>query len=324
MQPDADDFLASLETEAANPSTAHLDAMDPLALTHAMNAEDAKVAAAVESTLPEVANAVQEIAKRLRRGGRLIYAGAGTSGRLGVLDASECPPTFNTPPTMVVGLIAGGREALTTSMEDAEDSTDAGRFDVQGLKVTETDTVVGITASGRTPYVLGAVAYAREQGALTVAVVCNKRTPLEKIAEITIAPIVGPEVISGSTRLKAGTAQKMVLNMLSTGAMVLLGKTYGNLMVDVQPKNTKLRRRAVRMVRQVTGLDEQSAEDLLRETGDVKTAIVAGRAGLSPTEARVRLAEHGGIVRAALGPYDASDSLQGELSAPTGNESLQP
>ena len=324
MQPDADDFLASLETEAANPFTAHLDAMDPLALTHAMNAEDAKVAAAVESTLPEVANAVQEIAKRLRRGGRLIYAGAGTSGRLGVLDASECPPTFNTPPTMVVGLIAGGREALTTSMEDAEDSTDAGRFDVQGLKVTETDTVVGITASGRTPYVLGAVAYAREQGALTVAVVCNKRTPLEKIAEITIAPIVGPEVISGSTRLKAGTAQKMVLNMLSTGAMVLLGKTYGNLMVDVQPKNTKLRRRAVRMVRQVTGLEEQSAEDLLRETGDVKTAIVAGRAGLSPTEARVRLAEHGGIVRAALGPYDASDSLQGELSAPTGNESLQP
>jgi N-acetylmuramic acid 6-phosphate etherase len=324
MQPDADDFLASLETEAANPSTAHLDAMDPLALTHAMNAEDAKVAAAVESTLPEVANAVQEIAKRLRRGGRLIYAGAGTSGRLGVLDASECPPTFNTPPTMVVGLIAGGREALTTSMEDAEDSTDAGRFDVQGLKVTETDTVVGITASGRTPYVLGAVAYAREQGALTVAVVCNKRTPLEKIAEITIAPIVGPEVISGSTRLKAGTAQKMVLNMLSTGAMVLLGKTYGNLMVDVQPKNTKLRRRAVRMVRQVTGLEEQSAENLLRETGDVKTAIVAGRAGLSPTEARIRLAEHGGNVRAALGPDDASDSLQGELSTPLGNESLQP
>jgi len=324
MQPDADDFLASLETEAANPSTAHLDAMDPLALTHAMNAEDAKVAAAVESTLPEVANAVQEIAKRLRRGGRLIYAGAGTSGRLGVLDASECPPTFNTPPTMVVGLIAGGREALTTSMEDAEDSTDTGRFDVQGLKVTETDTVVGISASGRTPYVLGAVAYAREQGALTVAVVCNKRTPLEKIAEITIAPIVGPEVISGSTRLKAGTAQKMVLNMLSTGAMVLLGKTYGNLMVDVQPKNTKLRRRAVRMVRQVTGLEEQSAEDLLRETGDVKTAIVAGRAGLSPTEARIRLAEHGGNVRAALGPDDASDSLQGELSTPLGNESLQP
>jgi N-acetylmuramic acid 6-phosphate etherase len=324
MQPDADDFLASLVTEAANPSTTHLDAMDPLDMIRAMNAEDATVTAAVESTLPEVANAVQEIAKRLRRGGRLIYAGAGTSGRLGVLDASECPPTFNTPPTMVVGLIAGGREALTTSMEDAEDSTDAGRFDVQGLKVTETDTVVGITASGRTPYVLGAVAYAREQGALTVAVVCNKRTPLEKIAEITIAPIVGPEVISGSTRLKAGTAQKMVLNMLSTGAMVLLGKTYGNLMVDVQPKNTKLRRRAVRMVRQVTGLEEQSAENLLRETGDVKTAIVAGRAGLSPTEARIRLAEHGGNVRAALGPDDASDSLQGELSTPLGNESLQP
>ncbi len=324
MQPDADDFLASLETEAPNPSTAHLDAMDPLTLTRAMNAEDAKVAAAVESTLPEVANAVQEIAKRLRRGGRLIYAGAGTSGRLGVLDASECPPTFNTAPTMVVGLIAGGPKALTTSMEDAEDSTDAGRFDVQGLKVAETDTVVGITASGRTPYVLGAVAYAREQGALSVALVCNKRTPLEKIAEITIAPIVGPEVISGSTRLKAGTAQKMVLNMLSTGAMVLLGKTYGNLMVDVQPKNTKLRRRAVRMVRQVTGLDEQSAENLLRETGDVRTAIVAGQAGLSPTEARVRLAEHGGIVRAALGPDDTSDSIQPELSAPIGNESLQP
>ncbi len=323
MQSDAEDFLASLETESANPSTAHLDAMEPLDLIQAINAEDAKVAAAVESTLPEVARAVQEIAARLRRGGRLVYAGAGTSGRLGVLDASECPPTFNTSPEMVVGLIAGGREALTTSIEDAEDSTEAGRGDVQRLKVTEADTVVGITASGRTPYVLGAVAYAREQGALTVALVCNKRTPLTKVAEITIAPIVGPEVISGSTRLKAGTAQKMVLNMLSTGAMVLLGKTYGNLMVDVRPQNSKLRRRAVRMVRHVTGLDEQSAENLLREAGDVKTAIVAGRTGLKPAEARVRLAQHGGIVRAALGPQDEADRVQGEPSPPMGNESLQ-
>jgi N-acetylmuramic acid 6-phosphate etherase len=300
MQGDPNAAHDGLVTEGHNPSSAHIDSMSPLEMARAMNAEDARVAGAVEAELPQVARAIEEIAARLRRGGRLVYAGAGTSGRLGALDAAEIPPTFNTPPDMVVALVAGGPQALTHSVEEAEDSTEAGRADAERLRLTERDVLVGIAASGRTPYVLGALSLARERGALTIALVCNKRTPLEKLAEIVIAPVVGPEVISGSTRLKAGTAQKMVLNMLSTGAMVLLGKTYGNLMVDVRPTSSKLRRRALSIVQRATGLEEAVAEKLLRETGDVKTAIVAGLAGLSPDAARVRLAERGGSVRAAL------------------------
>lgn len=290
-----------LATEQINPATSAIDRMTPLEMVQAMNAEDAKVARAVERELPQVARAIEAIAARLRRGGRLIYMGAGTSGRLGVLDASECPPTFNVPPDLIVGRIAGGPIALSQSQEDQEDSAEAGRADAADLRITEADALVGITASGRTAYVLGAIAYAKARGALTIGLACNTGTPLEAQADISIAPVVGPEVISGSTRLKAGTAQKMVLNMLSTGVMVLLGKTFGNLMVDVQPTNQKLRQRAIGIVRQATGLEHDAAETLLSASdGEVKTAILAARANLAPAEARHRLAAYGGVLRAAL------------------------
>ncbi len=293
--------FSGLETEKINPASADIDRMSPLEMVQVMNAEDAKVAAAVQQELPQVARAIEVIAERMRRGGRLIYFGAGTSGRLGALDAAECPPTFNLPQEKVVGCIAGGEFALWQSVEDLEDSVEAGRADAAKVVVTGADAVVGIAASGRTPYVLGAVAYAKEQGALTIGLACNKQTPLEQEVEIMIAPVVGPEVISGSTRLKAGTAQKMVLNMLSTGTMILLGKTFGNLMVDVQATNRKLRRRAITIVQQATGLDALAAEALLEASdGEVKTAILIGRAGLEPQLARERLAQHGGILRATL------------------------
>ncbi len=267
-----------------------------------MNAEDATVAGAVGRELPQIAAAIEGITARLRQGGRLLYMGAGTSGRLGVLDASECPPTFSTPPELVVGWIAGGPEALTRSIEGAEDSAEAGR---DGRRTAwhlraRTRWLASRRAGGR-PMSSARWRYAKEQGALTVGLACNSGTPLARAVDIMIAPIVGPEVIGGSTRLKAGTAQKMVLNMLSTGTMVLLGKTYGNLMVDVQPTNGKLRRRAVAIVAQATGLPDTEAEALLRAAHDeVKTAIVAALAGIAPTEARERLAAVGGVVRAAV------------------------
>ncbi len=293
--------LGALETEKRNPATTAIDRMSALEVARAMNAEDATVAGAVRRELPHIARAIEGIAARLRQGGRLFYMGAGTSGRLGVLDASECPPTFGTPPELVVGRIAGGPEALTRSIEGAEDSAETGRADTARLNIGATDAFVGIAASGRTPYVLGAVAYAKERGALAVGLACNADTPLARIAEIMIAPVVGPEVIAGSTRLKAGTAQKMVLNMLSTGAMILLGKTYGNLMVDVQPTNGKLRRRAVAIVQEATGLPEPAAEALLHASNDeVKTAIVAALAGVDPAAAREMLVAAGGVVRIAL------------------------
>lgn len=293
--------LSALTTEGVNPATADLDRMDVLGIVRAMNREDAGVAAAVGREAEHIAAAVAGIAARLRAGGRLVYIGAGTSGRLGVLDASECPPTFGTPPGLVVGWIAGGPDALTNAAENVEDDTLAGRRDAEALKIVAADALVGIAASGRTPYVLGAVAYARAQGALTIALACNADTPLAAACEIAIAPVVGPEVVSGSTRLKAGTAQKLVLNTLSTGAMVLLGKTYGNLMVDVRATNAKLRRRAVTIVQRATGLDDDAAARLLHECGDeVKTAIVAAKAGVSPDAARARLAAAGSVVRAAI------------------------
>lgn len=301
MMSDPADDLGALETEQRNPATTAIDRMSAMEIVRAMNAEDATVAAAVRRELPQIARAIEGITARLRQGGRLLYIGAGTSGRLGVLDASECPPTFSTPPELVVGWIAGGPDALTRSIEGAEDSTAMGRADAARLAVAVKDALVGIAASGRTPYVLGAVAYAKEQGALTVGIACNAGTPLARAVDMMIAPIVGPEVIAGSTRLKAGTAQKMVLNMLSTGTMILLGKTYGNLMVDVQPTNSKLRRRAVGIVREATGLPESEAEALLNAShGEVKTAIVAALAGVDPTAARNRLAAAGDVVRIAL------------------------
>src|SRR5579859_1799989 len=293
--------LNILDTEKANPATSEIDRMTPLEIVQAINAEDAKVALAVQQVLPQIAQAIEEIAARLRRGGRLIYLGAGTSGRLGALDASECPPTFSVPPDLIVGCIAGGTFALTQAVEDIEDSDEAGRADAARLGINEADALVGITASGRTPYVLGAVAYAKQQGTCAIGLVCNRNTPLAEEVDICIAPVVGPEVISGSTRLKAGTAQKMVLNMLSTGTMILLGKTFGNLMVDVQATNQKLHHRAVEIVRQATGLERDAAEALLSASGDeVKTAILAGRANITPELARARLAAHGGALRAAL------------------------
>jgi N-acetylmuramic acid 6-phosphate etherase len=293
--------LDKLETEQVSARTADIDRMSPLEIARAINAEDATVAGAVQQELPRIADAMEQIAARMRRGGRLIYAGAGTSGRLGVLDASECPPTFSTPRGLVVGLIAGGNRALTQSVEAAEDSEDAGRADIAALDVGDADTVVGIAASGRTPYVLGAVAEARERGALAVGIACTTGSALAERVDIMIAPVVGPEVVTGSTRMKAGTAQKMVLNMLSTGTMILLGKTYGNLMVDVQPTNAKLRARAVRIVGLATGLEESEAAALLRACGnEVKTAIVSALSDVDASMARRRLAEAGGIVRAAL------------------------
>lgn len=295
-----------LETEQSNPVTADIDRMSPLEIVQAMNVEDAKVAEAVALELPQIARAVALIAERLRDGGRLIYMGAGTSGRLGLLDAAECPPTFNVPPELVVGCIAGGSSAVSRAAEDSEDSAEAGETDARELGVSAGDAVVGIAASGRTPYVVGALEYAKRQGALTVGLACNADTPLARLAEISIAPVVGPEVITGSTRLKAGTAQKMVLNMLSTGTMVLLGKTFGNLMVDVQATNAKLRRRAVEIVSRATELDAAAAAELLHQCGDeVKTAIVAGKAGVTPTRAREQLAVSGGALRVAL------DALEG-------------
>ncbi len=304
-QPDAsvsqEQPFSALETEKINPATSEIDRMSPLEIVQVINAEDAKVAEAVKQELSHIARAIEQIAARMRRGGRLLYFGAGTSGRLGALDASECPPTFNLPPEMVLGSVAGGPVALTLAVEDLEDSAEAGTADAERLGVTETDTLVGIAASGRTPYVLGAIARAKEVGALTIGLACNRNTPLEKAVEIMIAPVVGPEVITGSTRLKAGTAQKMVINMLSTGAMILLGKTFGNLMVDVRATNQKLHRRAVAIVRQATGVDEDAAEGLLSVSGgEVKTAIMVGRTGIEPELARKQLEAHGGILRAAL------------------------
>jgi N-acetylmuramic acid 6-phosphate etherase len=288
-------------TEARNIATAQIDLAPTIELARLINAEDARVPAAVAAELPAIAAAIDRIAERMRAGGRLIYIGAGTSGRLGVLDASECPPTYSTEPGQVVGLIAGGRQALIQAVEGAEDDPAAGARDVAALNVAASDTVVGIAASGETPYVLGGMAEARARGALVVSVACNRPSSLEQHADIAIAPLVGPEVVTGSTRMKAGTAQKLVLNMLSTGVMIRLGKTFGNLMVDVQPTNNKLRRRARRIVQEACGVGREAAEQALRESnGDVKVAIVATLAGIDPSAARQRLAVAQGVVGRAL------------------------
>jgi N-acetylmuramic acid 6-phosphate etherase len=293
--------VTTLETEKVNPATTEIDRMSALEIAQVMNAEDAKVADAIARELPQIARAIEETATRLRRGGRLIYVGAGTSGRLGVLDAAECPPTFNVSPEMVIGLLAGGPIAQAQAQEDQEDSAEAGEADVASLKLSANDVVVGVAASGRTPYALGAVAYANARGALTIGIACNRGIPLEKAVQIMIAPVVGPEVITGSTRLKAGTAQKMVLNMISTGAMILLGKTFGNLMVDVQATNLKLHLRALKVVQTVTGLERERAEEVLQQSeGEVKTAILLGKTNLTPEQAREQLALHGNILRATL------------------------
>jgi|DewCreStandDraft_1066081.scaffolds.fasta_scaffold00391_10 N-acetylmuramic acid 6-phosphate etherase len=297
-QPERFDLLL---TEQRNPRTMELDRLSVLELLQVMNEEDRRVPEAVGRVLPAIARAVEGITARLRQGGRLLYFGAGTSGRLGILDAAECLPTFNAPPEQVRGFIAGGPAALTRPIEGAEDDAQAGAADVHAAAVSAQDVVVGLTASGRTPYVLGALQAARERGAFTVGVVCSVPSPLEPLVDVLIAPLVGPEIIAGSTRLKAGTAQKLVLNMLSTATMVQLGKVYGNLMVDVRATNAKLRDRAVRIVMAATGVDRATAEAALAQAGgECKTAIVMLVAGVDRSEAERRLAKSGGRVREAL------------------------
>ncbi|AOR33631.1 N-acetylmuramic acid 6-phosphate etherase [Streptomyces fodineus] len=299
--PDLRSQLASLTTEAFRPELADIDRLPTLDIARLMNAEDAGVPAAVAAQLPRIAAAIDAVAERMGHGGRLVYAGAGTAGRLGVLDASECPPTFNTDPAQVVGLIAGGPEAMASSVEGAEDSGELARQDLDALKLTPEDTVVGISASGRTPYAIGAVEHARALGALTVGLACNEHSALAAAAEHGIEVVVGPELITGSTRLKAGTAQKLVLNMLSTITMIRLGKTYGNLMVDVRASNDKLRARSRRIVALATGAGDDEIERALSECGgEVKNAILVLLADVDgPTAARL-LEDSGGHLRAAL------------------------
>jgi N-acetylmuramic acid 6-phosphate etherase len=289
-------------TEAPNPATTAIDRLSSLEIVSLINREDARVAPAVRAQLPQIARAVDLIAERMAHGGRLLYFGAGTSGRLGVLDASEMPPTYSTPPELVQGFIAGGDAALRRSVETAEDDPAAGARTVQAAGVGAQDVVVGITASGGAPWVLGALAEARERGAATVGLTCDPDAPpLARHCDILIAPAVGPEVIAGSTRMKAGTAQKTVLNMLSTAAMIRLGKVYGNLMVDVHPTNAKLRRRAVRILQQAAGATEAQARDALAATGyEVKPALVMLLIDVDAAEARRRLAGSGGLVRQAI------------------------
>ncbi|MGF9823472.1 N-acetylmuramic acid 6-phosphate etherase [Brevibacillus agri] len=296
-----DENLHQLQTEMRNPASERIDQMTALEIVTLMNEEDHKVAVAIKRVLPQVAEAVEQIVQALSGGGRLFYFGAGTSGRLGVLDAAECPPTFGTDASVVRGIIAGGAQAMTEAIEGAEDSHELGRQDVREAGVGQGDVVVGIAASGRTPYVLGALEEARARQAATIALSCNPDPDSSKSADIAINIEVGPEVVTGSTRLKAGSATKMVLNMLTTASMVQLGKVYGNLMVNVQATNQKLRERAKHIVMQVTGASYEEADRLLGEAaGDVRVAIVMQKTGLAAKEAAERLARAGNKVRAAI------------------------
>jgi N-acetylmuramic acid 6-phosphate etherase len=293
--------LDTLVTEGVNPRTGDLDLLDVEQALLRMNDEDALVPAAVRSEIPEIARAVRLAEASLRAGGRLFYVGAGTSGRLGCLDAAEIPPTFGMEPGVVVGVIAGGDQALRDSVEGAEDSPEAGAAALAERAVSERDTVCGIAASGRTPFVVGALAEARRRGARTIGLANHRPCALEAHADVLIVPAVGPEAISGSTRLKSGTSQKLVLNMLSTLTMVRLGKTYGNLMVDLRPTNEKLRHRARRLVAQVTGCTREEAETLLAAAGGrAKTAMLMGLAGVDLARADALLQAAGGRLREAL------------------------
>lgn len=294
--------FAGLRTEAANPRTRDLDRMSAGRILRAMNREDAGVAAAVRRVLGSLEQAVERVVAGLRQRGRLIFVGAGTSGRLGVLEAAECPPTFGTPPGLVRGIMAGGARAVFRSKEGAEDDRQAGAARMGRLRLGRADTVVGIAASGVTPFVLGALAAAGRSGASRVLVTCNPGVPGRRpSADIVIAPVVGPEVLAGSTRLKAGTATKLVLNMLTLTSMVRLGKCYGNRMVDLRPMSRKLTARAVRMVAEIVGVSERRAAGLLAKAdGHARVAIVMGLAGVGAAEARARLRRHGGQVRPAI------------------------
>ncbi|MEH0742074.1 N-acetylmuramic acid 6-phosphate etherase [Vibrio cholerae] len=293
--------LSHLVSEGRNPDTMDIDLQPSIEIVKRLNQQDKSVPLAVEKVLPEVAQAVDKIVEAFQVGGRLIYLGAGTSGRLGVLDASECPPTFGVSDQMVIGLIAGGQDAMFKAKEGAEDDPQLGESDLQSVNLTPDDVVVGIAASGRTPYVIGALTYANELGATTVALSCNPDSPIAEIAEIAISPVVGPEALTGSTRLKSGTAQKLVLNMLTTASMIRLGKSYQNLMVDVKATNKKLLARATRIVMQATDCDKAQATSTLEETEfDVKLAILMILTGLGIQEAREQLHHQQGFLRAAV------------------------
>ncbi len=296
--------LSKLTTELRNPRSEHIDTLSTLDMLTVINDEDATVAAAVRNELPRIAEAVDAIASRFATGGRLFYIGAGTSGRLGVLDASECPPTFSVPPTLFQGLIAGGDGALRRSSESAEDSPEQGARDLDQAGLAAADTVIGIAASGRTPYVMGAVARANQLGALSIALTCVPDSEISRCAAMSITPVTGPEVLTGSTRLKAGTATKLVLNMLSTAIMIRMGATFGNLMVNVQPTNSKLVDRARRILSEATHLDDSSASRLLDQAGDLKTAIVMHRLSVDSNTARSALAAAGGSPGRAILPTE--------------------
>jgi N-acetylmuramic acid 6-phosphate etherase len=293
--------LDQLVSEGRNPATMGIDMMSTRDILTTINGEDASVARAVEKVIPQLERAVDATVAAFNQGGRLIYMGAGTSGRLGVLDASECPPTFGVPYGMVVGLIAGGPDALMRATEGAEDRAEDGVADLKALKLTSRDVVVGIAVSGRTPYVIGGLNYAREIGAVTAALSCNPDSTIAQIADIAISPVVGPEVLTGSTRLKSGTAQKLVLNMLTTASMIRIGKTYQNLMVDLKASNKKLLARAVRIVMQATDCSAAEAEAVLEKThNDVKLAIIAQITGLDAKAAEAALRAAGGFLRRAI------------------------
>jgi N-acetylmuramic acid 6-phosphate etherase len=293
--------LATLATEGSNPASERLDELSTGEMLGVMHAADREVADAVAAEIPHIAAAVDAVAERIANGGRLFYLGAGTSGRLGVLDASECPPTFGVSQDMVQGIMAGGDIALRTSVEGAEDDSSLGVSDLKAAGFGAKDALVGIAASGRTPYVLGAIEYARSIGALTIGLGCTPNSAIGAAADIAISPVTGPEVLTGSTRLKAGTATKLVLNMLSTGVMVRTGYVYRNLMVNMQTTNAKLVDRASRIVAAITGLDRESAGGLLAEAGSVKAAVVIAKLGLSREAAEARLASTAGNLRKALG-----------------------
>lgn len=293
--------LARLTTERRNPASAHIDSCTTLEMVTIMQREDSKIAAAIEKILPAIAQAIDATSQHLENGGRLFYLGAGTSGRLGILDASECPPTYGTDPELVQGLIAGGIPAIFRAQEGAEDNPDLAVHDLKEHGFTANDVLVGIAASGRTPYVIGGLNYARELGALTIALSCSEHSEIAELADIALTPVTGPEIITGSTRMKAGTAQKLVLNMLSTGTMIKLGKVYGNLMVDVKASNKKLEERAIRIVMEGSGCERQEAEKALKEAGGhAKLAILTVVAGVSASEGKALLERTAGHLAAAI------------------------
>lgn len=308
--------IEKLTTESTNESTRNIDRLESLEIVTLINNEDKKVAEAIEKVLPQIAEAVEAIVDRFKKGGRIIYCGAGSSGRMGTLDAVELTPTYSVPPTRAFGLLAGGDEAMYTAVEGAEDSEELALEDLKRVKLTSDDCVIGIAASGRTPYTMAALEFGKQTGAFTISVTCNQASAMAKIADISIAPVVGPEVINGSTRMKAGTAQKMVVNMLSTAAMVRLGKVYRNYMVHVQPTNEKLVKRAVKMIGEITGAEEELALKVLYEADkEVAAAIVMIECGCQKDQAQKALSESGGQVRKAIeavknGVYTDGKSLE--------------